>query len=36
MTEGGGCIWYTRDSSTGQVRMPQIYDMGLTGDYRQV
>ncbi|BAS41041.1 putative prophage endo-N-neuraminidase [Klebsiella oxytoca] len=33
MTEGGGCIWYTRDSSTGQVRMPQIYDMGLTGDY---
>lgn len=33
LTEGGGCIWYTRDSSTGQVRMPQIYDMGLTGDY---
>ncbi|MHB3912069.1 endo-N-neuraminidase [Klebsiella pneumoniae] len=33
MTEGGGCIWYTQDSSTGQVRMPQIYDMGLTGDY---
>lgn len=33
MTEGGGCIWYTQDSSTGQIRMPQIYDMGLTGDY---
>lgn len=33
MTEGGGCIWYTQDTSTGQVRMPQIYDMGLTGDY---
>lgn len=33
MTEGGGCIWYTQDASTGQVRMPQIYDMGLTGDY---
>lgn len=33
MTEGGGCIWYTQDISTGQVRMPQIYDMGLTGDY---
>ena len=33
LAEGGGCIWYTRDSSTGQVRMPQIYDMGLTGDY---
>ncbi|MDV1351693.1 endo-N-neuraminidase [Klebsiella quasipneumoniae subsp. similipneumoniae] len=33
MTEGEGCIWYTQDTSTGQVRMPQIYDMGLTGDY---
>lgn len=33
MTEGGGCIWYTQDTSTGQVRMPQIYHMGLTGDY---
>ncbi|WP_418274419.1 endo-N-neuraminidase [Klebsiella quasipneumoniae] len=33
MTEGKGCIWYTQDTSTGQVRMPQIYDMGLTGDY---
>ena len=33
MAEGGGCIWYTQDTSTGQVRMPQIYDMGLTGDY---
>ncbi|HBQ9084890.1 phage tail fiber protein [Klebsiella quasipneumoniae] len=33
MTEGGGCIWYTQDTSTGQVRMPQIYNMGLTGDH---
>ncbi|EPJ7080329.1 phage tail fiber protein [Klebsiella pneumoniae] len=33
MAEGGGCIWYTQDTSTGQVRMPKIYNMGLTADY---
>ncbi len=33
LSEGGGCFWYTDDSSTGQVRMPQIINMGLVGDY---
>ncbi|MFM3262845.1 hypothetical protein AB8R34_13085, partial [Klebsiella pneumoniae] len=30
---GGEYFVYFWNSSTGQVRMPQIYDMGLTGDY---
>lgn len=29
----GGCFWYTNDTTTGQVRMPQISHIGLVGDY---
>lgn len=32
-TTGEGVFWYTGDTSTGQKRMPQIYNMGLKGDY---
>ncbi|WVH10345.1 non-contractile tail fiber/tailspike protein [Klebsiella phage KpV92] len=32
-TPGEGIFWYTDDASTGQKRMPQVYNMGLKGDY---
>lgn len=32
-TPGEGIFWYTGDTSTGQKRMPQVYNMGLKGDY---
>ena len=32
-TPGEGIFWYTDDTSTGQKRMPQVYNMGLKGDY---
>lgn len=32
-TPGEGVFWYTGDTSTGQKRMPQVYNMGLKGDY---
>jgi len=30
---GGGCFWYTADSSTGQVMAPSLANMSLRADY---
>ncbi|MBE0150934.1 hypothetical protein FOT80_16160, partial [Serratia fonticola] len=32
-TPGGGCFWYTNDTSKLQVSMPQIDHVGMIGDY---
>jgi len=30
---GGGCFWYGNDTSTGQKKMPQIFDAALKADF---
>lgn len=32
-TVGGGCFWYTQDSSTGQKKMPDIRNVSLKADF---